>query len=150
MFDDAKYMAKDAVDRNNAISDLDQQRSEDKIHGWSRNRVIRRGIAVLLGAVVAAFPLITALNQPRVFVVYVLGWLAVFALTRTAMRATPAQALGLMEFLTLAGLTGVSAIVALSAQTDVNLQAGVTATAGIVVAVITAAISAVPIVRCWR
>jgi uncharacterized membrane protein YgaE (UPF0421/DUF939 family) len=52
--------------------------------------------------------------------------------------------------LVLAGLAALSAVVALSAQTDVNLQAGVTATAGIVIAVITAAISASPIVRCWR
>jgi uncharacterized membrane protein YgaE (UPF0421/DUF939 family) len=150
MFDDAKYMAKEAVDRNNAISDLDQQRAEDKVHRWSRHRSVRRVIAVLLALVIAAFPLITALNEPRVFVVYALAWLAVFALARTAMRAAPAGPIGRTEFLVLAGLAALSAVVALSAQTDVNLQAGVTATAGIVIAVITAAISASPIVRCWR
>jgi len=150
MFDDAKYLAKDAVDRNNAISALDQQRAEDKVHGWSRIRTLRRGIGVVLGGVVAAFPIVTSLNAPRIFVVYALAWLAVFALARTAMRAAPAGPIGRTEFLVLAGLAALSAVVALSAQTDVNLQAGVTATAGIVIAVITAAISAPPIVRCWR
>lgn len=150
MFDDAKYLAKDAVDRNNAISNLDQQRAEDTIRSWSRNRGVRRVIGVLLGTLVAAFPIITSLNEPRIFVVYVLGWLAVFALARTAMRAGAKQPLGMLEFLVLAGLSVLSAIVALSAQTDVNLQAGVTATAGVIVAVIAAAISAPPIVRCWR
>jgi hypothetical protein len=150
MFDDAKYLAKDAVDRNNAISALDQQRAEDKVRAWSRSRALRRGIALILAGVVAAFPIITSLNEPRVFVVYTLAWLAIFALARTAMRAAPAQAIGRPDFLVLAGLAALSAVVALSAQTDVNLQAGVTATAGIVIAVITAATSASAIVRCWR
>src|SRR6056297_2316209 len=123
MFDDAKYLAKDAVDRNNAISALDQQRAEDKVRAWSRSRALRRGIALILAGVVAAFPIITSLNAPRVFVVYTLGWLAIFALARTAMRAAPAQAIGRPDFLVLAGLAALSAVVALSAQTDVNLQA---------------------------
>ena len=46
MFDDAKYMAKEAVDRNNALADLDQQRSEDTVRAWSRNAVARRGVSV--------------------------------------------------------------------------------------------------------
>ena len=32
MFDDAKYMAKEAVDRNNALADLDQQRNHETVH----------------------------------------------------------------------------------------------------------------------
>lgn len=150
MFDDAKYLAKEAVDRNNALSELDQQRAEDKIHGWSRNRTLRRGIGVALGGVVAAFPIITSLNAPRIFVVYALAWLAVFALARTVMRAAEGRPISRTEFVVLAGLSILSAMVALSAQTDVNLQAGVTATAGIIVAVIVAAISTPVIVRCWR
>jgi len=150
MFDDAKYLAKEAVDRNDAITALDQQRSEDKVHRWSRNRPVRRVITVILAIVVAAFPLVTAANEPRVFVAYLLGWLAVFAFARTAMRANEHAPVGLAEFLTLTGLSALSVVVALSAQTDVNLQAGVTATAGIVVTVVTAAISAPAMVRCWR
>lgn len=150
MFDDAKYMAKDAVDRNNAISALDQQREEEKIHAWSRNQGLRRAIGAVLGVVVVAFPLVTSLEEPRIFVVYVLAWVAFLALARTAMRAGRAEPIGRMEFLVLCGLAIVSTVVALSAQTDVNLQAGVTATAGIAVAIITAAVSTPAIVRCWR
>lgn len=150
MFDDAKYLAKEAVDRNNALSELDQQRAEVTVHPWSKNRTLRRGIGALLAASVAAIPLVTALNEPRIFVVYVLAWLAIYALARTAMRAADGKPISRTEFLVLAGLSILSAVVALSAQTDVNLQAGVTATAGIVVAVIMAAISTPAIVRCWR
>lgn len=150
MFDDAKYMAKDAVDRNNAIAALDQQRGEDKVHSWAKNRGVRRAIGVVLGLVIVAFPVITSLNEPRVFVVYVLAWISILALARTAMRAGRAEALGKPEFVLLGGLAVLSTGVALSAQTDVNLAAGVTATAGVAVAVVTAAVSAPAIVRCWR
>ena len=63
MFDDAKYMAKEAVDRNNALADLDQQRSEDNVRAWSRNAVVRRGVSVLLAAVTVAIPIITGLSE---------------------------------------------------------------------------------------
>ncbi len=150
MFDDAKYMAKEAVDRNNAIADLDQQRSEDKIHAWSRGRGIRRGIGTILGLITVAIPIITGLSEPRVFVVYVLAWIAVLALARTAMRAADAAPIARTEFLVLAGLSALSAVVAISAQTDVNLEAGVTATAGVILAVAAAAVAAPAITRCWR
>jgi len=150
MFDDAKYMAKEAVDRNNALADLDQQRSEDTVRAWSRNAVVRRGVSVLLAVVTVAIPIITGLSEPRVFVVYVLAWIAVLALARTAMRAADAAPIARTEFLVLAGLSALSAVVAISAQTDVNLEAGVTATAGVILAVAAAAVATPAITRCWR
>jgi hypothetical protein len=150
MFDDAKYMAKEAVERNDALAALDQQRSEDKVYTWSTNRGIRRAIGTLLGLATVAIPVITGLNEPRVFVLYVLAWVAILALARTAMRAASPSPIGRTEFLVLAGLSAFSAVVAISAQTDVNLQAGVTATAGVILAVAAAATAASSITRCWR
>jgi len=150
MFDDAKYMAKEAVDRNNALADLDQQRSEDTVRAWSRNAVIRRGVAVLLALVTVAVPIVTGLSMPRVFVAFVLVWIAVLALARTAMRANTPTPIGRVDFVVLAGLCALSALVAISAQTDVNLEAGVTATAGVILAVGAAALAAPVITRCWR
>ena len=72
MFDDGKYMAKEAVDRNNALADLDQQRSEDTVRAWSRNVAVRRGVSVLLALVTVAIPIVTGLSAPRVFVAFVL------------------------------------------------------------------------------
>jgi len=150
MFDDAKYMAKEAVDRNNALADLDQQRSEDTVRAWSRNAVIRRGVAVLLALVTVAVPIVTGLSEPRVFAAFVLVWIAVLALARTAMRANTPTPIGRVDFVVLAGLCALSALVAISAQTDVNLEAGVTATAGVILAVGAAALAAPVITRCWR
>lgn len=150
MFDDAKYMAKDAVDRNNALAALDQQRAEERVHGWSKNAATRRGIGALLTLATVIAPLITSLNEPRTFVVYVFVWLAVLALARTAMRAGRSMPIGRTEFIVLAGIGALSAGVALAAQTDVNLQAGVTATAGVIVALLGALPAAPAIVRCWR
>ena len=150
MFDDGKYMAKEAVDRNNALADLDQQRSEDTVRAWSRNAVVRRGVSVLLAVVTVAIPIITGLSEPRVFVAFVLVWIAVLALARTAMRANTPAPVGRADFIVLAGLCALSALVAISAQTDVNLEAGVTATAGVIVAVGAAALAAPVITRCWR
>lgn len=150
MFDDAKYMAKEAVDRNNALAALDQQRSEETVYGWSKNPATRRGIGALLFLGTMIIPAITSLNDPRVFVGYVLAWLAVLALGRTAMRAGRSHPLGRTEFVLLAGIGVISAGVALTAQTDVNLQAGVTATAGVIVAILAALPAAPVIVRCWR
>ena len=150
MFDDAKYMAKEAVDRNNALADLDQQRSEDTVRAWSRNAVIRRGVAVLLALVTVAVPIVTGLSEPRVFAAFALVWIAVLALARTAMRANTPTPIGRVDFVVLAGLCALSALVAISAQTDVNLEAGVTATAGVILAVGAAALAAPVITRCWR
>ena len=150
MFDDAKYMAKEAVDRNNALANLDQQRSEDTVRAWSRNAVVRRGVSVLLAVVTVAIPIVTGLSEPRVFVAFVLVWIAVLALARTAMRANAPAPVGRVDFIVLAGLCALSAVVAISAQTDVNLEAGVTATAGVIVAVGAAALAAPVIARCWR
>ena len=150
MFDDGKYMAKEAVDRNNALADLDQQRSEDTVRAWSRNVAVRRGVSVLLALVTVAIPIVTGLSEPRVFVAFVLVWIAVLALTRTAMRAHEPAPIGRADFIVLSGLCALSALVAISAQTDVNLEAGVTATAGIILAVGAAALAAPVITRCWR
>lgn len=150
MFDDAKYMAKDAVDRNNALAALDQQRAEDKVYGWSRNAGTRRGVGALLALATIVIPIITSLNDPRLFVGYAFAWLAMLALARTAMRAGRLVPIGRTEFVVLAGIGALSAGVALSAQTDVNLQAGVTATAGIIVVIIAALPATPAIVRCWR
>jgi len=150
MFDDGKYMAKEAVDRNNALANLDQQRSEDTVRAWSRNAVVRRGVSVLLASVTIAIPIVTGLSEPRVFVAYVLVWIAVLALARTAMRVNSPTPIGRVDFIVLAGLCALSAVVAISAQTDVNLEAGVTATAGVIVAVGAAALAAPVIARCWR
>ena len=150
MFDDAKYMAKDAVDRNNALAALDQQRAEEKVHGWSKNTATRRGIGALLALATVIAPVITSLNEPRTFVVYVLAWLVVLALARTAMRAGRSMPIGRTEFIVLGGIGALSAGVALAAQTDVNLQAGVTATAGVIVALLGALPATPAIVRCWR
>ena len=144
MFDDAKYMAKDAVDRNNALADLDQQRSEDTVRAWSRSALVRRGLSVLLALLTVAIPIVTGLSEPRLFVAYVLVWIALLALTRTAMRSNQP------EPIVLAALCAVSGLVAISAQTDVNLEAGVTATAGVIIAVGAAALAAPALTRCWR
>jgi len=58
--------------------------------------------------------------------------------------------IGRVDFIVLAGLYALSAVVAISAQTDVNLEAGATATAGVIVAVGVAALAAPVIARCWR
>ena len=84
------------------------------------------------------------------FVTFVLVWIAVLALARTAMRANAPAPVGRVDFIVLAGLCALSAVVAISAQTDVNLEAGVTATAGVIVAVGAAALAAPVIARCWR
>ena len=150
MFDDAKYMAKEAVDRNNALAELDQQRSEDTVRAWSRNAVARRGVSVLLAVVTVAIPIITGLSEPRVFVAFALVWIAILALARTAIRAKPPAPVGRAAFSVLAGRCALSALVASSAQTDVPLSAGVTATAGGIVAGGAAALAAPVITRCWR
>ena len=150
MFDDAKYMAKDAVDRNNALADLDQQRSEDTVRAWSRNALVRRGLSVLLALLTVAIPIVTGLSEPRLFVAYVLVWIALLALTRTAMRSNKPEPIGRADFIVLAALCAVSGLVAISAQTDANLEAGVTATAGVILAVGAAALAAPALTRCWR
>ena len=150
MFDDAKYMARDAVDRNNALADLDQQRSEDIVRAWSRNALARRGLSVLLALLTVAIPIVTGLSEPRLFVAYVLVWIALLALTRTAMRSNKPESIGRADFIVLAALCAVSGLVAISAQTDANLEAGVTATAGVILAVGAAALAAPALTRCWR
>ena len=94
MFDDGKYMAKEAVDRNNALAALDQQRSEDTVRAWSRNVAVRRGVSVLLALVHVAITIMTGLSEPRVFVTFVLVWIAVLALTRTALRSNKPAPVG--------------------------------------------------------
>jgi len=66
------------------------------------------------------------------------------------MRANKPAPVGRADFIVLAALGALSALVASSAQTDVNLEAGVTATAGVIVAVGAAALAAPVITRCWR
>jgi hypothetical protein len=149
VFDDAKYMAKDAVERNNALSALDQMREETSTPSWARPVAVRRLLAVVASIVIAAAPLVTALENPRWFVVYVLVVVALVGIARSATRAARG-AIGKLELTVLAIISFLSVLVALSAQTDTNLQAGVTATAGIGVSVIAAAVVAPSLTRLWR
>lgn len=149
MFDDAKYMAKEAVDRNNALAALDQMREEKSTPAWATSKPVRRLLAALTALIIISAPLVTALENPRWFVVYVLGVVTLVALTRSASRASSAR-MGRVEISVAATLSFLAVVVALSAQTDTNLQAGVTATAGIGVSVIAAAVAAPSLTRVWR
>lgn len=149
MFDDAKYMAKEAVDRNNALASLDQMREERSTPRWAQPSPVRRFLAVVVGLTIVAAPLVTALENPRWFVGYVLAAVVVIGLARSATRASRTP-IGKIDITVLAILSFISVLVALSAQTDTNLQAGVTATAGIGVTVIAAAVAATPLTRLWR
>ena len=150
MFDDAKYMAKEAVDRNNAIGALSQQRDDPKVYRWSLNQPLRRLIASMLALVIVAYPLVTAENEPLLFVGYSLAWLLLFGLARTAMRGNAQGSVSRADILVLTALSAISVLVAMSAQTDINKQAGVTATAGVLIAIVTASIGTHTITRCWR
>jgi hypothetical protein len=149
MFDDAKYMAKEAVDRNNALAALDQMREERPMPRWAKPLPVRRFLSVVVGLTIVAAPLVTALENPRWFVGYVLVVVVVIGLARSATRASRTP-IGKVDITVLAVLSFISVLVALSAQTDTNLQAGVTATAGIGVSVIAAAVAAGPLTRLWR
>jgi len=149
MFDDAKYMAKDAVDRNNALAALDQMREEKSTPGWAKPVPVRRLLAFVAAVVIVAAPVVTALENPRWFVVYVLAVVVLIGLARSATRASTSP-INRVDLTVLAIMIFISVLVALSAQTDTNLQAGVTATAGIGVSVIAAAVAAQSLVRLWR
>ena len=149
MFDDAKYMAKEAVDRNNALAALDQMREEKSTPAWATSTPVRRLLAALAGLVIVSAPVVTALENPRWFVVYILGVVLVIALIRTASRASTAP-VGKVDIAVAGVLSLIAVVVALSAQTDTNLQAGVTATAGIGVSVIAAAVATPSLTRVWR
>jgi len=149
MFDDAKYMAKEAVDRNNALAALDQMREEKSTPAWAAFAPVRRLLAALTALIIVSAPLITALENPRWFVAYVLGVVGVIALIRTASRASTAP-VGRVDIAVAGVLSLIAVVVALSAQTDTNLQAGVTATAGIGVSVIAAAVATPSLTRVWR
>lgn len=149
MFDDAKYMAKEAVERNDALAALDQMREEKSTPTWAKPIPIRRLLAFVTALTIIAAPLVTSLENPRWFVVYVLAVVALVGITRSATRASTAP-LSKVDLTVLAIMTFISVLVALSAQTDTNLQAGVTATAGIGVSVIAAAVVAQSLTRLWR
>ena len=149
MFDDAKYMAKEAVEQNNALAALDQMREEKSTPGWAKPTVVRRLLGVVVAIAVILAPLVTALENPRWFVAYVLAAVLAVGLARSATRATNSP-IGKVEIAVTSILTFLSVLVALSAQTDTNLQAGVTATAGIGVAAILAAIVSPSLTRLWR
>lgn len=149
MFDDAKYMAKEAVERNNALAALDQMREEKSTPRWAKPLAARRLLAVATALTIVAAPLVTALENPRWFVGYVLVVVVVVGLTRSATRSSR-LVIGKIDITVLAILPFLSVLVALSAQTDTNLQAGVTATAGVGVSVIAAAVAATPLTRLWR
>ena len=149
MFDDAKYMAKEAVDRNNALAALDQMREEKSAPRWAQPLPVRRFLAVVIGLTIVAAPLITALENPRWFAGYVVAGVALIAAARGATRAST-TVIGRIDITVVAVLSFISVVVALSAQTDTDLQAGVTATAGVGVSVIAAAVAATPLTRLWR
>ena len=149
MFDDAKYMAKEAVEQNNALAALDQMREEKSTPVWAKPPLVRRLLGVVVAIVVVAAPLVTALENPRWFVLYVLATVLAIGLARSATRATHSP-IGRVEIAVTSILTFLSVLVALSAQTDTNMQAGVTATAGIGVAAIFGAVVAPSLTRLWR
>lgn len=149
MFDDAKYMAKEAVEQNNALASLDQMREEKSTPGWARPIPVRRLLALVTALTIIVAPLVTAVENPRWFVGFVLAIVALVAITRSATRASK-SAIGRAELAIAGGLSFLAVLVALSAQTDTNLQAGVTATAGIGVSVIAAAIAAPTLAQLWR
>ncbi len=149
MFDDAKYMAKEAVDQNNALAALDQMREEKTTPVWARPVLVRRLLGVAVAIAVVAAPLVTALENPRWFIAYLLITVLAIGLARSATRAATSP-VGRAEIAITSILTFLSVLVALSAQTDTNLQAGVTATAGIGVTAITGAIAAPSLGRLWR
>jgi hypothetical protein len=149
MFDDAKYMAKEAVDRNNALGALDQMREEKSTPRWAKSLPIRRLFAVVVALLIVVAPLITAMENPRWFVAYLIVVVLLIGLARSATRAS-LSAIGRIDITVVAALSFLSVLVALSARTDTNLQAGVTATAGIAVSVIAAAIAASPLTRLFR
>lgn len=149
MFDDAKYMAKEAVDRNNALAALDQMREEKSTPRWATSLPVRRLLAVVVAVVIVAAPVVTALENPRWFVAYVIVVVLLIGLARSATRASR-SVIGRIDITVVAALSFLSVLVALSAQTDTNLQAGVTATAGVGVSVIAAALVATPLTRLFR
>lgn len=149
MFDDAKYMAKEAVEQNNALAALDQMREEKATPAWAKPTPLRRLLAAVGFLVIVMAPLVTSMENPRWFVVYVLAVVTVIAMARAATRASE-SAIGKMELTVMAITSFLSVLVALSAQTDTNLQAGVTATAGIGVTIIAAAVAAPTLTRLWR
>ena len=150
MFDDAKYMAKEAVDRNDALAALDQMREEKPVPARATPIGVRRGLVVVTALASIAAPLVTALENPRWFVVYVIALVTLIALARLASRAAPVLPVSRVDLVVLSVLGVLAVMVALSAQTDTNLQAGVTATAGIAVALIAAAVATPTLTRLWR
>jgi hypothetical protein len=150
MFDDAKYMAKEAVDRNDALAALDQMREEKSVPGWAKPIGVRRGLVIVTAIASIAAPRVTALENPRWFVVYVIALVMLIALARLASRAAPVPPVSRVDLVVLSVLGVLAVMVALSAQTDTNLQAGVTATAGIGVALISAAVATPTLTRLWR
>ena len=149
MFDDAKYMAKEAVEQNNALASLDQMRQETSTPRWARTTPVRRLLGVVTALAIIVAPLVTALENPRWFAVYVLVLVALVAFARSATRASTA-AVGKIELTITGALSFLAVLIALSAQTDTNLQAGVTATAGIAVSVIASAVAAPSLTGLWR
>ena len=76
--------------------------------------------------------------------------MTLIALARLASRAAPVLPVSRVDLVVLSVLGVLAVMVALSAQTDTNLQAGVTATAGIGVALISAAVATPTLTRLWR
>ena len=110
---------------------------------------MRRLLGVVTALAIILAPLVTALENPRWFVVYVLVLVALVAFARSATRASTA-AVGKIELTITGALSFLAVLIALSAQTDTNLQAGVTATAGIAVSVVASAVAAPSLTRLWR
>ena len=115
MFDDAKYMAKEAVDRNNALGALDQMPRRRSTAG-GRNR-LRRFFGVVLGVVVALSDRHS--TEPAYLRCLRLGLASRLRPRTQRYAAAPAGPIGRIESRFWPDWLSSPCVVALSAQTDV-------------------------------
>jgi cellobiose-specific phosphotransferase system component IIC len=150
MFEEAKAIIQRAIDQNDALIAVDAVSEEKTAPAWARNSFIRRVLAVVLAVGICLAPLVTAFAHPGGVGVYLLVVVAVLALARSAARAVSVSPIGAAHLVVLASLTFIAVLVALGMQADINLQAGITATGGILLAVVIGAIATPTLIRMWR
>ena len=149
MFEGAKALIQGAIDRNDALIAIDQRSEDASAPNWARPRSFRRVLAVAFALGIVIAPLVTGSADLGWIAGYLVALLLVLALARSAARAAPASLIKATHLVVFASLTALTVLVALGAQADINLQAGASATAGILVAVLLGAVATPTLVRMW-
>lgn len=149
MFEGAKALIQGAIDRNDALIAIDQTNEDPPAPNWARPRSLRRVLAVAFALGIVMTPLVTASADLGWTAGYLVALLLVLALARSAARAAPASFIKATHLVVVVSLAALAVLVALGAQADINLQAGASATAGILVAVLLGAVATPTLVRMW-